>query len=134
MESVLYLFVCLSVCLSSVAEVSCRSGPDMIPARVLKETASELAPVLASIFQQSYDTGTLPQTWKDATITPIYKSGPRTDTARNGVFPSTETFRLQKGNLCFRPGKLVFPSTETSRFHTFPSFRQREKRTTFTRV
>ena len=43
------------------------SGPDMIPARVLKETASELAPVLASIFQQSYDTGTLPQTWKDAT-------------------------------------------------------------------
>ena len=55
------------------------SGPDMIPARVLKETASELAPVLASIFQQSYDTGTLPQTWKDATITPIYKSGPRTD-------------------------------------------------------
>ena len=55
------------------------SGPDMIPARVLKEIASELAPVLASIFQQSYDTGTLPQTWKDATITPIYKSGPRTD-------------------------------------------------------
>ena len=55
-------------------------------------------------------------------------------TARNGVFPLTETFRFQKGNLCFRPGKLVFPSTETSRFHTFPSFRQRGKRTTFTRV
>ena len=55
------------------------SGPDMIPAKVLKDTASELASVLALILQQSYDTGTLPTTWKDANVTPIYKSGPRTD-------------------------------------------------------
>ena len=55
------------------------SGPDMIPDKVLKKTASELAPVFASIFQQSYDTGTLPTTWKDANVTPIYKSGPRSD-------------------------------------------------------
>ena len=55
------------------------SGPDMIPAKVLKETASELAPVFASIFEQSYDTGTLPITWKDANVTSIYKSGLRSD-------------------------------------------------------
>ena len=34
--------------------------PDHIPARVLKESATELAPVFAMLFQQSYDTGILP--------------------------------------------------------------------------
>ena len=61
------------------------SGPDMIPAKVLKKTASELAPVFASIFQQSYDTGTLPTTWKDANVTPIYKSRVAPDLTRRTI-------------------------------------------------
>ena len=33
------------------------------------------------IFQQSYDTGTLPDEWKTAHIVPIFKKGNRTDPA-----------------------------------------------------
>ena len=36
------------------------SGPDLIPARILRYAASKLAVVLPSLFQQSYDSGTLP--------------------------------------------------------------------------
>ena len=36
------------------------STPDLIPARVLRDAASELAVVLSSLFQQSYGSGTLP--------------------------------------------------------------------------
>ena len=43
--------------------------PDQIPARVLKESASQLAPILASLFQQSFEDGTIPSAWKDANIT-----------------------------------------------------------------
>ena len=40
------------------------SGPDLIPARILRDAASELAVVLSSLFQQSYDSGSLPYAWK----------------------------------------------------------------------
>ena len=48
-------------------------GSDQIPARVLKESASELASILASLFQQSFDNGTLLSAWKEANITAIFK-------------------------------------------------------------
>ena len=35
------------------------SGPDQLPARILKECAEELAPILAAIFNQSLNTGEL---------------------------------------------------------------------------
>ena len=54
-------------------------GPDQIPARVLKKTATELAPVLASLFQQSFDIGVLPSDWKYVNITAIFKKGHRAD-------------------------------------------------------
>ena len=54
-------------------------GADQIPARVLKETATELAPVLASLFQQSFDIGVLPSDWKYANINAIFKKGHRAD-------------------------------------------------------
>ena len=44
------------------------SGPDLIPVRILRDAASELAVVLSSLFQQSYDSGTLPYVWKLANI------------------------------------------------------------------
>ena len=44
------------------------SGPDLIPARILRDAAAELAVVFSSLFQQSYDAGTLPHTWKLANI------------------------------------------------------------------
>jgi len=54
-------------------------GPDNIPARVLKELAYDLTPILTHLFQQSLDTGELPQDWKSAFITPIFKKGKRSD-------------------------------------------------------
>ena len=49
------------------------TGPDEIPARVLKETASEISTIFQHIFQQSHTTGKLPQAWTTALVTPIYQ-------------------------------------------------------------
>ena len=49
------------------------TGPDELPARVLKETAEQIAPIITHIFQQSYNTGKLPNDWLQALVTPIHK-------------------------------------------------------------
>ena len=48
-------------------------GPDNISARILLETATHSSRILQVIFQKSLDEGILPQQWKTANITPIYK-------------------------------------------------------------
>ena len=49
------------------------TGPDELPARVLKETAEQIAPTITHIFQQSYNTSKLPDDWLQALVTPIHK-------------------------------------------------------------
>ncbi|XP_076435230.1 uncharacterized protein LOC143275052 [Babylonia areolata] len=49
------------------------SGSDNISPRILKELASEMAPILTTMFQSSVPTGTVPSDWKDANVTPIFK-------------------------------------------------------------
>jgi hypothetical protein len=51
------------------------AGPDRITCRVLKELASELAPILAAFFQQSIVKSEIPADWKRAFVAPIYKKG-----------------------------------------------------------
>lgn len=51
------------------------SGPDQIPARILKECANEIAPILTAIFTQSLHTGELPSDWLISHISPIFKKG-----------------------------------------------------------
>ena len=53
------------------------TGPDSLPARILREFATEIAPILTVIFQQSLDTGIVPADWRLANISPIYKKGDR---------------------------------------------------------
>ena len=53
------------------------SGPDLIPIRILKEAAPQIAPVLQVILTQSYETGILPKDWLHANIVAIYKKGNR---------------------------------------------------------
>ena len=57
------------------------SGPDEIPAKVLKETANGIAPIIHHIFQQSYTSGQPPEAWKTALVTAIYKKGNKSDPA-----------------------------------------------------
>ncbi|XP_077988548.1 uncharacterized protein LOC144443049 [Glandiceps talaboti] len=54
------------------------SGSDAIPARILKEYAPSIAPILSKIFQKSLNSGHLPQAWLNANVTPLYKKCDRT--------------------------------------------------------
>ena len=54
-------------------------GPDNIHAAFLKQVASEIAPLLTHLFNQSLTEGTVPASWKQAYVTPIYKKGTKTD-------------------------------------------------------
>ena len=52
-------------------------GPDGIPARLLHEYASYIAPALTKIFQISVNTGTIPDEWRSASIVLVFKKGDR---------------------------------------------------------
>ena len=49
------------------------SGPDMILARILKDLSDVIAPVLTVIFQKTLTHGEVPEDWKSANVTPIFK-------------------------------------------------------------
>lgn len=51
------------------------SGPDEIPARLLKEAGNTIVTVLTKLFNLSLETATVPTEWKMANIVPIYKKG-----------------------------------------------------------
>ena len=55
------------------------TGPDKIPAILLKTVATEITPVIVSFFQQSLNTGTFPDELKKANVTPIPKKGSKSD-------------------------------------------------------
>ena len=62
-------------------------GPDRIPARVLKELAEEITPLLTAIFQKSLHSGTVPDDWRSANVSAVFK--------KRGPFPD------QQLPLCF---------------------------------
>nr|VZH98649.1 unnamed protein product [Spirometra erinaceieuropaei] len=70
-------------------------GPDEIPAKLLKELATELAEPLSLLFQASLDAGRLPPEWKTAWISPIHKNGSRA--SANNYRPWTRA--IDEGNV-----------------------------------
>ena len=48
-------------------------GPDNVHPWVLSEVASDLAPMLSHLYQQSLSYGRIPADWKRANVCPIYK-------------------------------------------------------------
>ena len=50
------------------------SGPDCLPTSLMKKLAPSLAEPLSRIFQQSFNSSSLPDEWKLAEITPIFKN------------------------------------------------------------
>ena len=55
------------------------SGPDKIPAKILKGAAELICVPLALIFNQSLWKGVFPEKWKVARAPPIFKSGQQSD-------------------------------------------------------
>ena len=56
-------------------DISKSNGPDGISARMLKETASSIAPSVTRLFNLVLETGSFPVCWKMSHIVPIPKSG-----------------------------------------------------------
>ncbi len=54
-------------------------GPDGIHPRVLVELVDELAEPLAIIMNKSLEEGVLPQAWKEAQVSPIFKKGSKSE-------------------------------------------------------
>ena len=57
----------VSNCLSSL-NTSKATGPDGIPARILKECGKEIAPSLCALFNHSLRTGRFPAEWKNSDV------------------------------------------------------------------
>ena len=57
------------------------TGPDQIKPIILKNLSTALSPILNHLFQKSFDTGTVPPTWKDANVALVYKKGERSNPA-----------------------------------------------------
>ena len=55
------------------------TGADQIPPWFLKENADDIAPVLTDIFQESINSGVVPQEWKKANVTAVFKGEKKTD-------------------------------------------------------
>ena len=54
-------------------DTSKASGPDGIPARLLKECSQQIAPSLCSLFNLSLQFSWIPSEWKSADVAPIHK-------------------------------------------------------------
>jgi len=54
-------------------------GPNGMHPRVLKELADVIAEPLSIIFESSWRTGEVPEDWRKASVTPIFKKGKKED-------------------------------------------------------
>ena len=70
------------------------NGPDDIPTRLIKDTASEIAEVVYFLFNQSYNLSQLPTEWCKANVVPIFKKGAKQDP--NNYRPVSLTVALCK--------------------------------------
>ena len=57
------------------------TGPDTIPAQILRECSEELALFLTIVFNRTLQTGRIPEDWKQANVSAVFKKGQRYDPA-----------------------------------------------------
>ena len=70
-------------------------GPDGLNARVLKECSNEISPILALIFNESLARGDVPDEWRQANVSPVFKKGEKYDAASPGLYHSGIVFLLR---------------------------------------
>ena len=63
------------------------AGPDSIDNRLLKELARPLSGPLTDLFNFSLTTGKVPNLWKQANVTPVFKKNEPSDVAIIGPYP-----------------------------------------------
>ena len=56
-------------------------SPDGLNARVLKECSNEISPILALIFNEFLARGDVPDEWRPANVSPVFKKGEKYDAA-----------------------------------------------------
>ena len=56
-------------------------GPDGLNARVLKECTTQISPILALIYNESLAQGNVPDDWRHANVSPVFKKGEKYDAA-----------------------------------------------------
>ncbi|KFP54076.1 RNA-directed DNA polymerase from mobile element jockey, partial [Cathartes aura] len=71
-------------------------GPDGMHPRVLRELADVIARPLLIIFDRSWRLGQVPEDWKKAIVTPVFKKGKKED---------SESYRMVSPTLI--PGKVM---------------------------
>ena len=64
-----------------VLSVHKASGPDGLNARVLKECSNEISPILALIINKYLARGDVPDEWRQANVSPVFKKGEKYDAA-----------------------------------------------------
>jgi len=68
-------------------------GPDGMHPHVLRELAEVTAELLSIIFNRSWRTGEVPENWRIANVTPVFKKG------KNNRITETQNCRCWKGHL-----------------------------------
>ena len=74
------------------------TGPDEIPARILKKTATTIAPSLCKLFNRSLGEGYIPSEWKLANVVPVYKKDKKIMLKTIGLSPYFALF-LKSSNI-----------------------------------
>ena len=57
------------------------AGPDEVAGRMLKELATELAPLVTCLFNKSISSSDIPREWKSQWVSPVYKKGTKSEAA-----------------------------------------------------
>ena len=61
--------------LLEILNINKAAGPDYTPTRILKDHRDIIAPILATIFQKSLNSGVIPKDWINANIVAVFKKG-----------------------------------------------------------